>query len=275
MCYAGVTVSLHVHPDTDQSARVEAQVGHAVLYVFDSEGAFLERRETEIGKTELLWHPDAGELTVVGWLNKTGDHYNVNPLSNKGGRRTEGLVSLSQATRSEASHRLPTDLFYGDGKLQNISGTTTAEVEHLTLHTRRMTGMMNITVRSLQEYAGYYDENYWIVVGPASSAVDFFGQYASCEARHIPSAKFGGTDREYHAENFNLLPTGAEPLSVQIWYAGTKAQLVYETNLDSAGKPIEIVANRTENVLIDFTNHVYVEVQRSRWDTKHSWKTFN
>lgn len=265
-CYAGVTVTLDVHPETYGAAQAAANVRHAVLYVFDSEGAFLERRETQVGKQELLWHPDAGELTVVGWLNKV-DNYNVTGFT-EGMKRTQGLVSVSPRTRAASDLAIPTDLFYGEVGLQNLSGVMGDEPESATVQARRKVGSMTVTVRSLQDWAGYYDNNYKVVVGPVASSVDFFGRQVAHEALHTPASSFNA-DGELVVNNFNLLPgeTG-QSVNVQIYHG---SELVYDLRRDNPTANVNIVADKTANVLIDFTAHISITVELTGWGVRYGW----
>ena len=64
-CYAGVSVTLRVNPSMTDAAAAQAAAQSAVIYVFDSEGHFLERRQTQPGQQELLFYPSTGPLTVA------------------------------------------------------------------------------------------------------------------------------------------------------------------------------------------------------------------
>ncbi len=274
-CYEGVSVVMKVHPSTTGAAEAEAAVEHAVLYVFDGEGRFLERRETEVGKTELLTgHREAGPLTVIGWLNKC-DVYGISDFGNNI-LRGDGLVSLGNpSTRVDLPprhHPHPTDLFYGENNLENIR--TSMEVEHKEIFASRLTGQANITVRGLKEYARMQDDDFYLIVGPTAGAVDFYGQHRhEQQAAHHPAAQFDQTG-DFGTNNFTLMPTGENtPMTVQIWHE--EAGLIYEADSDIAGTEFHIFADRTTNILIDFTVDISIEIQRTLWGVSFPWKTFN
>ncbi len=68
-CYVGVSVAVVIDPSTPDVRAVEQNASTASIYVFDSHERLLEVRQTEPGKSETLYYPDAGPLIVVGWIN--------------------------------------------------------------------------------------------------------------------------------------------------------------------------------------------------------------
>jgi hypothetical protein len=286
-CYEGVSVALHVDPSTSGADEAAAAAEHAVLYVFDGEGRFLERRETEIGKVELLSHQEAGPLTVVGWINNH-DSFDATEfhdtslresglvtLTRTGATRTEAHSSTRSATRDAGDdHRLPTDLFYGETALVNERMSLT--VEHKDLFAGRLTGQATVTVRGLRDYSGIRDDDFHIVVSPTAGAVDFFGNLHSYDTGHSVDCGFAPMSGDYVTGNFNLLPTDADtPLTVQIWHRGTDT-LIYETDANHAGgDDIHIHSDRTTHILIDFSRDISISIEQARWNSSASWKTYN
>ena len=262
-CYGGVSIILKVDPATTGAAEAEAAANHAVIYVFDKDGQMLERRETEVNKEEMLWYPQHKALSVVGWINKDGK-YTVTPFGS-GITRADGLVSLN-ATRADTDCHIPSDLFYGDVEI--ISETTSRNVIQGVVNASRLVGSMIVTVRGLREYASLFDDNFWITVGPTHSAVDFYGQYRNRQAAHTPVSAFVSSG-DHVTSIFNMLPTGVEETTVSIYHK--TAGLIYQTAKDRDGRNISVVADRTENVLIDFTAGIEVSVLRSEWGEVHIW----
>lgn len=275
-CYEGVSVALKAHPSTSGLAAAEAGVQHAVIYVFDAEGLMLERRETELGKVELLHHRDAGPLNVVGWLNKH-DVFNV-PDFGDGVYRGDRMVSLSSRHSTRAipgtERHHPTDLFYGDEELENPSISLTAE--HKDIFASRLTGQATVTVRGLRRYALADSDDFYFVVGPTAGAVDFYGRHHH-EAEHQSTHRIRGgfdPDGEFITGNFTLMPTDANtPLTVQIWHEALG--LVYESDTHQTGGEIHIEADRTTNILIDLTAEITIRIEQTLWGVSFPWKTFN
>jgi hypothetical protein len=269
-CYDGVSVAIRIDPSMTDAEAAEMVAGRAVLYVFDSLGNFLERRETRIGRTEMLSYRDAGELTVVGWINKEDGIYNVTPFS-ESALRQDGLISLTSRTRAEGEYNLPTDLFYGDVAITNAS--TSFTVEHQDIYAARRTGQANITVRGLQDYAGMQDSDFYITTHDTASQIDFFGNPLNYTATHTPAGSFN-SEREFLTGNFILAPDDSNtPLSIQIWHR--TEGLIFETATHRDGAAIHIENDRTTNILIDFTMGVDITIVESAWGVSHPWKTFN
>jgi hypothetical protein len=269
-CYAGVSVTLRIDPSMTDAEAAEAIASRAELYVFDAEGNFLERRETHIGKTELLLHKEAGELTVVGWINEDDAIYNTTPFD-EGSMRGDGLLALASLTRTEGEYSLPTDLFYGEAQLVNEGMSLTEE--HKEILAARRTGQANITVKSLRNYAGMQDDDFYITTRFTGGNIDFFGRTASYTASHTPAAAFSSAG-EFLAGNFNLMPTNeGTPMVVELWHR-TKG-LIYSTTTHNSGGDITIDNNSTTNILIDFTTGINIRIEKTLWGTMHSWKTYN
>ena len=268
-CYDGVIVSLRIDPQTTGAELAVTEARDAVIYVFDSRGSFLERRETQLNKEELLYHPDAGPLSIVGWVNKVNGPYSVTSFTGNT-RRGDGLVMISPSERAVTYCSIPTDLFYGDVAMLNESNTT--EVEKKEILASRKDGSMTITVRGLQDYAGKYDNNYSIIVGPMYRGVDFFGNYISCDAMLSPATSFNSSG-EFVTPIFYMLPTGNEKLTISIYHG--ESGLIYETDLDNDNKQIMVVPDKTENILIDFSSGLSISVRRTDWGVFFPWKSFN
>ena len=277
-CFGRVAVTVRV------STTVGTDVGsldgkEAVLYVFDSEGNLLERVETKVGETVILSHPGAGELTVIAWINKD-DTYDVRSPES----RDDGRVALpADLSPNQSTHSFPTDLFYGEGTVVNAS--TSLDDEHVVIYAAHSTGQMNVTVRGLKEYAGVDDDDFYIVVGPTGSHVDFYGRPVGWQASHEIGGDFE-TSGDFVTGSVSLLPSDPALdtpfVTVEIWHR-TKG-LIYSTDTHTtSGEKIDIVAGRTENVLIDFTavdpdtGKVVVDVRivETRWGVRHAWKVFN
>ncbi len=276
-CYEGVSVALKAHPSTSDLAAAQAGVQHAVIYVFDAEGHMLERRETELGKVELLHHRDAGPLNVVGWLNKH-EVFSV-PDFGDGIYRGDRMVALSSRHSTRAipgtERQHPTDLFYGDGDLENPAISLAAE--HKDIFASRLTGQATITVRGLRQYALTDDDDFYFVVGPTAGAVDFYGRHRHETENQSTHRLAGGlnSDGEFITGNFTLMPTAEDvPLTVQIWH-DTRG-LIYESDThQTGGEAIHIEVDRTTNILIDFTAEISIRIEQTLWGVSFPWKTFN
>jgi hypothetical protein len=275
-CYAGVSVALKAHPETSDLAAVEQGARNAVLYVFNAEGHLLEKRETELGRVEVLKYRGAGPLNVVGWLNK--DDMFSDPEFGDGIYRGDRMLSLSsrhsRAIPGTERHH-PSDLFYGNEELQNVELSLTTE--HKDVLAQRLTGQATITVRGLREYARVDDSNFYFIVGPTAGAVDFYGRHhyeAENLSTHYPEAGFNSKD-EFITNNFTLMPTQtAVPLTVQIWHDALG--LVYESDIHQTnGEKIHIKADRTTNILIELRTEISITIKETLWGVSFPWKTFN
>lgn len=268
-CYDGVSVTLNIDPSVSDATLAAQTAQSAVIYVFDSEGNFLERRETQLGQIELLSHKDAGSIKVVGWVNLSGDIYDITQLD-EAMIRQQGLAALKVLTGVETYHT-PTDLFYGETELQNANPSF--DVEHKDIYATRRTGQATVTVRGLKDYAGVQDNDFYIVTKATGSAMDFFGNFASHSATHVPAMSGFNKDGEFLTGNFNLHPTAGTPMTVEIWHR--TLGLIYSTTTHQTGEDIHIVNDRTTNILIDFTMGISIRIEQTLWGVAYSWKVFN
>lgn len=265
-CYGGVNITVRIDPATSNLGAAEAGIRDAVLYVFDNKDRFLERRETVLNQEEIFWYPDAGKLTVVGWANQASGPYTVAGLE-PGALRNSLLLRL-QTSRAVVASQAPSDLFYGETTLRNQTGSSTTEYKEIQVS--RRTGMMTITVRGLQQYTQTDDTDYTVVVGPTHNAIDFQGEHREPEAMHTPRISFNASG-ELVVPLFNLMPTGGTQLKIAIYHK--ELGLVYETQTDKDRNPITVVADRTENILIDLRAGISVFVERTLWGVSHIWIT--
>jgi hypothetical protein len=269
-CYAGVSVTLLIDPSTTGAAEAEAAAESAILYIFDGEGNFLERRETNIGQPELLLFPDAGPITVVGVINDGS--FDVTAWADDM-LRNQGLAAL----KTDGDYnRIPSDLFYGEANFINES--TSLNEEHGEVLATRRTGQANVTVRGLQDYAGIDDENFYIVTKNTGSGMDFYGNLTGYGAIHTPQGAFNIAD-EYLTGNFGVMATdGNTPMTIEIWHRDPTTGVetfIYSTSAHRDGASIHIVNDQTTNILIDFRTGISIRIEQSEWGVSFPWKTFN
>lgn len=264
----GIVVRVEVATAGDEPA-----IEDVMLYIFDENGRFLDSLATELGRDEPLFFPGTGTLTVVAWCNTRGGAVNVSPLTGSS-TFSDGAVSLKRMPGSSLPvpmdlYHSPDDLFFGSVIAANnlLSGVVIVPVS-------RKVGSMNITVRGLPVYTGINDTNFSLVVGTTKNSMDFTARLFGGDAGYLPASGFSA-QRDLIAPTFNMFPSlEDESLTIRIYHNNT---LIYQTQSNNDGVPIQVVANQTLNVLIDFSQaSVIVSLQRTRWGRVFEWeKIFN
>jgi hypothetical protein len=267
--YKGVSVTLLISPSTSGAAAAEAAAENPVIYVFDSEGNILERRETVLGRREYFTYPNEGRLTIVGTINDGG--FDVTAWAS-GMLRNEGLATLK---KDGEQYLYPSDLFYGEVSLDNES-VSLAE-EHRELFAFRRTGMATVTVRGLQEFAGIDDDNFFIVTKNTATKMDYYGNVSDYDATYTPEGGFNLYD-EWVTGLFGTMTTeNLNPMVVEIWHRDPETgaeTLIYSTTTNHDGTPIYIENDRTTNILIDFRAGISIRIEMTEWNVSFPWKTF-
>ncbi|MCD8268230.1 MAG: hypothetical protein LUD46_07025 [Parabacteroides sp.] len=161
----------------------------------------------------------------------------------------------------------PGDLFRGEK-----TATPQEQNDLVILPIYREVGSMTITVRNLQAFSGYTDENFSIVVGKTYSTIDFYGNHAGSKTAYQPNGSFmlNGNRNEYRVPTFNMVPEETN-ISLEI-YHGT--QKIATMSLDNGGKPINVVKGKQTNVLIELRANVSVDVELTDWRKEYLWKDF-
>jgi hypothetical protein len=250
-------------------AAAEATAQNAVMYVVDGEGNFLDRRETEIGRPEVFSYPNAGPLTVVGTIND--GTFDVTAWGDEM-LRDQGLAALK---KEDGQYMFPSDLFYGEVVLDNYSVSFTEEQK--VIWATRRTGMATVTVRGLQDYAGIYDDNYYVVTKNTATKMNFYGVTSGYDATYTPEGEFN-LYNEWVTGLFGVMATEHNtPVVVEIWHrdpATGEETMIYSTIRNYDGEAIHIYDDRTTNILIDFRTGISIRVELTEWNVSFPWKTF-
>ncbi|PXV65853.1 fimbrillin-A associated anchor protein Mfa1/Mfa2 [Dysgonomonas alginatilytica] len=259
-CEIAVTVQI---AEGSGSADDKSIVNDIVLYIFDENKKFLDTKETQLGKTEILSYPNAGKLTVVAWCNTLNGSIDITSLSPDLFLR-DGYARLRRIS-SPNIYQIPDDILFGSAPVINNQSAN----EYVTLYVARVVASMNITVRNLKKFAGFNDDNYSFVVGTTKTYMDFTGQYYGNGASYIPESSFN-TQNEFIAKTFRLFPSREENFSVKIFHDGT---LIDEVSTDNDGSPLQTIQNKTLNLLIEYNGSadISVTIKNTEWNQTHQW----
>lgn len=238
------------------------EVGDVTLYVFDGGQQFVERIETELGTVVEVRPPADGQINIVAWGNLGGGNQTISVLS-PGDDKNTALVRLLEDTRAAAAPHHPCDdLFFGEVFVSDVR-----QQDNVLIPMHRKAGSMTVTVRKLKEYTGFADDNFSVVVHETFNSIDFDGNATGSMASYRSACSFA-TDGVLNVPIFNLIPgTG---LSIDLYHG---QDLVYTASV-SGGVPIDVVAGKLTNVLIDFTGSVSVSVSVTSWGQHQVWKDF-
>lgn len=242
------------------------------LYVFDDKDRLLDMFSMSGTEPVILNYPDIPMLHCVALCNVQDGTMSVSPLE-KGGSCSDGFVSLKPAgsTRTEQGiFTSPTDLFYGELKIEN--NPTSSQAERQVVPVSRMTASMNITLRGLQRYPDMKDGDYSIVVRETNSRMNFDGTYGGTPASYSPPVT-PGKNKDFEVSMFRLFPTeNAAGLTIEIYHKGV---LFKSVQADGSGNPIIPVVGKTMNLLLNFEGSVNVEIVISKWGETVIWKEYN
>lgn len=240
----------------------EDEVRDVILYVFDGELHFVERIETELGTLVEVRPPADGQINIIAWGNLGGGNQTV-PVLLPGDNKNTALVRLLEDTRATATPHHPCDdLFFGEVSVSDIR-----QEGNVLIPMHRKAGSMTVSVRKLKEYTGFADDDFSVVVRETFNSIDFDGNCIGSMASYRPSCAFA-TDGVLKIPIFNMIPgTG---LSIDLYHG---QDLIYTASV-SGGEPIDVIAGKLTNVLIDFTGNISVSVTVTSWGQQQVWKDF-
>lgn len=238
------------------------------LFVFDSNGVFLERVETRTHEAISIQNPTVEPVHLVAWGNVTHEYHAYSAMS-PGDTKDRGFLYLLPDPRSEFLSLSPNDLFWGE---IDISGKEPMG-ESVVLPVYRQVGSLSVTVRGLKAFTGNADDDYSVVVRGSCSVLDFFGQLSGDQVIYWPAGTYTIADDdqdEFHVPPFRLFPeTGAITIDI---YRGS--QLITSVSENADGTSIAIQTEMQTNVLIDLKAIVSVSVSLTSWGEEHVWKEF-
>lgn len=244
-------------------------VSDVILYVFDKDRLFVKEIDAKIGDKVSIDYPEGDEMHVVGWGNLKGNAQERGVINVGEHISSCSNISLKPTTRAHEVCDSPDDLFSGSiTALRNISE------RELVLPIYRKTGSMNITLLKLQDAAGFYDNDYSIVVRETFNQFDISGNVTGNRtAAYRPTAAFvynpGLVQTVYYVHDFKLLPDDTGVV-IDIYHGSTLFTTISSCN----GLPITIEEGKLTNVLIDFTGSVSVHISMTPWGEKQIWKIY-
>lgn len=242
------------------------------IYVFDDNDLLLDIVPVNSSTPIILNYPGIPSLHCIAWGNTQDGTVLVSPLK-KGDSCSEGFISLKPTAPARAAQSIftsPTDLFYGEIKLDNTS--TPGHINEVEIPISRLVASMNITIRGLELLSQSNDGDYSVVVHETASRVDFEGHYGGDPASHAFSPRFEA-GKDYTIPPFNLLPTlSGEGLTIDIYRNGS---LLRSVSTDSENHPLIPVVGKTLNVLLNFRLDVSVQVELTGWGVAYIWKEYN
>lgn len=267
-CYKGVPVKISLPVDIPLEAIKDMN-----LYVFDDKELLLDILAVNSSEPVMLNYPDIPTLHCVAWCNTKDGTMLVSPLS-VGDSRSNGFISLKPSAPTRAVQSIftsPTDLFYGEIKLDNTSTSSHIE-EYKEIPVSRLVASMNITLRGLELLSGNKDGNYSIVVHETASRVDFAGRYGGPPASYAFSAG-AEAGEDLTLPTFNLFPTMDDSgLVIDIYQNNS---LLKQITVDGNNRPMIPVVGQTLNVLVNFKFDVNVQIEFTGWGEQYVWKEYN
>ena len=272
-CFKGI--SLKAHLQNDISGGEEA-VKDISLYVFDDKDLLVDILPFSISETVVLNYKDIPTLHCIALGNIRGGEVAVSDLK-PGDPLEKGFISLQQVnnraailTRAANIYNSPSDLFFGEIKLENNTVANRSE-ESREFMISRMVASMNITIRGLQRITGRADDNYSVVVHETASMEDFKGRFGGAPAAYQPEGSMNDR-REFIVPSFNLLPTvNNSGLTIDIYHDN---QLLRTVTTANDNRPIIPVIGKTLNVLVNFEGSADINLVIGKWGDTHIWKDF-
>ena len=259
--------------DIDNNEITDQMDGSVLLYLFDSNGFFIEHREVTAGTQIELLVPKDEQITAIAWAEYDGDNC-LFPLDLVAGERhvNSCAVILNLCSRADAApHDSPGDLFSGNYDATYNASTTDNEIP-----VYRRTGSMSITVRKMREHVGATgdDNDFSIVVHETENTLDFYGAVSGDKvAAYTPAGSFNSAGL-YNTGIFNMLPS-TDGISIDVYHGDELLRTVSTfRNDDGSQTPITVAVGMTTNVLIDFSAIPTVEISINDWGILESWKSF-
>ncbi len=266
-CFKGIPLKVNLPADIPQETIKDMS-----LYVFDDKDLLLDILPVDNSESVILNYPGIPNLHCVAWCNTQDGTMLVSPLK-KGDSCSDGFISLkpSVPTRAEKSiFTSPTDLFYGELKIEN--NTTSNQTEGQSMAISRMTASMNITLRGLQKLTGTEDGDYSLVIYETYSRIDFNGHYGGELASYSPVMN-RADNKDYVVSAFLLFPVpDGNGLTIDIYHNNS---LLKSLKTDGGGNPIVPVVGKTLNLLLDFEGSANVEIAITGWGETYVWKEYN
>lgn len=239
------------------------------LYIFDEEMRFIKSMDTRLGEPISIEIPKSEDIHVVGWGNMGGGSPNVIEPA-VGDIMSDCFISLSKydGTRSSVKVLPPDDLFRG---YVTVTRQQQQQGSEILLPIYREVGSMTVTVRGLKRYAGFDDDDYYIVAHGKFDGIDFSGNLMGGKTAYHPSGSFvmNGGKEEYYVPSFNMLPT--EDIIIDV-YHGT--ELIMSVLRHSEGDAIFCERSTLTNVLIEANTTLDVSVSITDWGEETLWKEF-
>lgn len=266
-CHTTYTLMVKAY-DVNQQELPAAEVSDVSLFVFDGNGAFVERIDTRTHEDITIQATPGEGMHLVAWGN-VGDECHAYSAMLPGDPKDRGFLYLLPDPLRELHSLSPDDLFLGEKDIP----TPEQAGGRIVLPVYRQVGSLAITVRRLKAFTGFDDDDYSVVVKGTRSVLDFSGQLSGDPVAYRPEGSFiiHEDDRdEFHVPPFHLFPE-EDALSIEIYYG---SQLVASVSENADGTPVTIQTEMLTNVLIDLRTTVNVSISLTPWGEEQIWKEF-
>lgn len=289
-CFTGVyikvvvstAVETGVGEDPDHIA--DADIESVSLYVFDGDKTLLEIIPTEVGKTEVLDHPGAGDLHVVAVANDINECQTTCDMTAGTSKHTDGYLSLTKTKQSHSCgaelYHNPDDLFWGSVDVPNTGKANSGPVE---LKIKRAVAGVYIRVRGLKDYMQdpqASEDEFTVLFGAPYNRLSFQGQASATRAASDPvNHSFTGSFRMIEGKEYFEVPvqgggkTGfhnilasdsGAPVTISI-YRGNELVLGRDITADSYGNRLTAKNGKLNTYDISLDGNLTVTVKSLSW----------
>lgn len=233
-------------------------VRDVVLYVFDSNGAYINRIVAAENQRIPLAYPEGTRLKIVAWGNSGAGNEQMPALA-PGSSVDNAAVTLLKKTSPVNYSLSPDDLFFASSDVF-LTGAGEGEVDH-PVSIKRKAASMTVTIKGLQQWAGTTDTDFSIVVNGTRESIDFTGKSSGNAVSYRPPLTLNGNG-SFVTGIFNTFPSADTAVSIDIYKGPDK---IYTVTSGNDGKPLVLSEGRLLNVLIDFTGGVSTTLSVTDW----------
>lgn len=269
-------------PDTETPK--DSEINSIDLYVFNTEGALIEKRE-DIYLNEWIGlnHPNAGILQVIAVANTVNGKVLVtNTADNSHISASSITLESSHEYDSKLLYNTPGDIFLGDVTVNNDELIS----EEKELPISRLVSRLNVKLKGHREYAKYIlslpslpdDGEFTFVVETKHLSVDFLGNRCNTPVYYY-TKDILTSDEMCEVSTFNMFSSlEGTNVIIHIYHK--------DTLIDTISEAISLTDGNNTNSLISYSGkllEVYINYQAGLtvvlqntnwWEGEWLWKDF-
>lgn len=238
-------------------------VNDVLLYIFDSNGNFIEMINTYENIIIPLNYPSEDKITVVAWGNTANGSQKM-PDGKQETGINDSYVELNTKTLGTMNQaQAPDDIFFGKKEILFNNPSENTYLNEIIV--KRKVSSVTIILHNLKQWYGSADSDYSVRISETFDAIDFNGTLVGEKVWYEPQSAFNSAG-DLVVPTFRTLASNGNPIIIDIYKGSDK---IYSISTDKDANPLILEEGKLLAVDVDFlgeNGQMTVIVKQNDWE---------